>query len=85
MIEGASYLRSVHFSVEATQSIVLSLSQTDPITSSNYEINLGGWGGDRSVIRSAHLGGELVAVDHSVAQFNQVNSVILYLHTLTRF
>ena len=74
VIEGRANLQSVKLSVQATNTIYISLSRDDPITKSNYEIVLGAEGGTKSVIRASHQGDELVYVYHTNAQFHQVNT-----------
>jgi len=62
----------VKFSVEATNDIHISLSPTNPITTSSWEIVLGGWGGLQSVIRRRLQGTNLVTIQHTRGQFLEV-------------
>ena len=71
-MQGAQNLKTVQFSVNAANNVHILLSATDPLTSNSWEIVFGGWAGTKSVLRSTMQGQNLVTVDHTVAQFQQV-------------
>ena len=65
-------MRGVKFSVEAPNDIHISVSSSNPITPSSWEIVLGGSGGLQSVIRRSHQGTHVVIIQHTRKQFLEV-------------
>ena len=77
-VEGPENIESVWFSVNATNDIIISLSETNPVTSSSWEIALGAMSGGMSLIRPSHQGVNVALVSHTYAQFDQVQHNPIY-------
>ena len=71
-VEWPENIKSVWFNVNATNDIHISLSKTEPLTSSSWEIVLGAMSGGMSLIRPSHQGVNLASVSHTYEQFNEV-------------
>ena len=71
-----SLLKGVNFNVVAESNLHIVISKTYPLpeTNESWEIVLGGWNGQRSVIRPSLAGEKVTSLDHSYDQFLQVIS-----------
>ena len=70
---GNNIMKGVIFSTVANNDIHISISKSNPVDPENsWEIVLGGWSGEKSVIRKSHKGENLVEIEHSKEQFIKV-------------